>query len=193
MWGVLIAVGVVAVLGVGIAVWFFAAPARHDAAPAGTPTTSSAATPGPVPGATPTTGSEVLPPTGEASERIPPLEPAAPLIAAPLPGSATGEGELVAGYPVDVMGPAAGSDVVQNAIATEGGRMQVSLVARTDAPREEVSRHYSELWASLGLIPQPGGDDAIGYASQFESLSLAFAPASGTGTVYMIHGVFGTD
>lgn len=195
MWGVLAAVGVVALIGVGIAVWLFTAPARETTSPTATPSATSAATPGPVPEATPTTGSEVLPPEGGGvSDRIPPLEPSTPLVTPPLPDSASDQGQLVDGYPVDVMGPAAGSDVVESSISTEGDRMQVSLIARTDATREEVSRHYAELWASLGLLPQPGGaDGALAYASTFESLSLAFTPASGTGTVYMIHGVFRTS
>ncbi len=80
---------------------------------------------------------------------------------------------------------------MQNSIATEGDVMQVSLVARTDASPEVVSDHYSGLWASLGLIPQPeSADGSVSFAGVYESLTLAFTPASGTGTIYMIHAVF---
>jgi hypothetical protein len=194
MWVVVIVVGAVVAIGIGAAVWFLTAGAPADGA--ATPSSSASIQPGPDPEATPTTGSEVLPPEGDAEDenRIPSRTPAGPLVPAPLPESATGEGTLVDGFPDAIMGPAPGADVVQNAIATEGTTMQVSLVARTDAARDDVSAYYAQLWASLGLTPQAdAGDGTLSYTGGFESLSLAFTPASGTGTVYMIHGVFRTE
>ncbi|MFC8682186.1 hypothetical protein ACFT30_11745 [Microbacterium ureisolvens] len=193
MWRVLIGVGVVVLLVIGVAVWFFtaASPVPGDeAAGEAAPGPSVTVSPGPRPDATPTTGSEVLPPT-PSETGLPGLEPAAPLVPSPLPASASGGAELVEGYPVEVMGPAEGADVVQNSIATEGDVMQVSLVARTDASPDALSAHYAELWASLGLMPQPAsGDGSVSFTGAYDSLTLAFTPASGTGTVYMIQAVF---
>lgn len=193
MWRVLIAVGVLVVIGIGVAIWLLTAPAR-DAANGDAATPRPTTTQGPVPDATPTEGSEVLPPTETEPNRLPTITPAAPLIAPPLPASASGEGTLVAGFPEAVMGPMAGSELVQNSIATQDTTMQVTLVARSAASQKEIIAHYSDLWASLGLSPQPANaDGSVGYSSAFESLSLAFTPASGTGTVYMIYGVFRTS
>lgn len=193
MKGVLIAVGALVIAALVATIWLL------STAPTGEPDTAEPAalatpTTGPIPGATPTSGSEVLPPPDADANRLPAPTPSQPLITAPLPTSASGERTLVDGFPAAIMGPATDADVVQNAIATEGTTMQVSLVARTDATREEVSGHYEALWGSLGLTPQTVGlSGALTYTGPFESLSLAFTAASGTGTVYMIHGVFRTS
>jgi|GEM_PF-2222706 len=197
MWGVLIAVGVVVLVIAGAAVWLFAAPVgeREGAVPTPQPSATAPVSQGPLPDATPTTGSEVpaLPETDSAGG-LPGLPPSASLLAGPLPESATGAAELVAGFPTDVMGPAPEATVVQNSIATEGDVMQVSLVARTDASPQEILDHYAQLWASKGLVVAPeSGDGSVAYTSSFDSLTLAFTPAAGTGTVYMVHGVFRTS
>ncbi|KQP73822.1 hypothetical protein ASF40_00065 [Microbacterium sp. Leaf288] len=202
MWRVLIAVGVVVLVLVGAAVWFFTASAGETAETAATPpvpSPSASVTQGPLPDATPTTGSEV-PQTPESETEtdsaggLPALPPPASLLTEPLPESASGSGQLVDGFPAEVMGPAPGAEVVQNDIATEGGVMQVSLLARTDASPEQVSDHYAKLWASKGLVAAPPSPDgSLSYTSAFDSLTLAFTPAAGTGTVYMVHGVFRTS
>ena len=194
LWGV----GAIVVVGIVVALFFLLAP------PAGTSDTaepSSAATPsitrGPSPGATPEEGSEVLPPDPSSTpgSGLPPLPVPEPLVTAPLPESAAADGVLVDGFPGDVMGPAAGSDILSSSIATESDVMQVTLVARTDATQEEVSAHFRSLWAELGLTEgvQTEGSADITSTDQFSSLSLAFTPSSGTGTVYMIFGVFRTS
>lgn len=201
MWRVLIAVGVVVLVIVGAAVWFFTASAGEttDTAPTPTPSPSASVTQGPLPHATPTTGSEV-PQTPETETEtdsaggLPALPPSASLLTEPLPESASGSAQLVDGFPAEVMGPAPGAEVVQNDIATEGGVMQVSLLARTDASPEQVTDHYAKLWASKGLVAAPASPDgSLSYTSAFDSLTLAFTPAAGTGTVYMVHGVFRTS
>ncbi len=207
MWRVLIVVGVVVLVIIGAAVWFFAAPAGRtsDAGPTPPPSPSASVTQGPLPNATPTTGSEVPSPpeteTGSETETetgnaggLPALPPSASLLTGPLPESASGRAQLVDGFPADVMGPAPEADVVQNDIATEGDVMQVSLVARTDASPQEITDHYAQLWASKGLVAAPASPDgSLAYTSAFDSLTLAFTPAAGTGTVYMVHGVFRTS
>jgi hypothetical protein len=92
------------------------------------------------------------------------------------------------------MGPAPASDVLESSIATEGSTMQVTLVARTDSPADDVRAHYRGLWSQLGLMESAGaapGD--VTFSNAHSSLSLAFASASGTGTVYMIYGVLRTS
>ncbi|MDR7110854.1 hypothetical protein J2X03_000710 [Microbacterium trichothecenolyticum] len=151
---------------------------------------------GPVPGATPTTGTEVPDPDTSAppTSGLPPLPAPTPLIDGPLPDSGSESGALVDGFPDSVMGPVPGSDVLESSIATEGSTMQVTLVARTDASADEVRSHFRELWSQLGLTESAGGiEGAVTFSNDHSSLSLAFAPASGTGTVYMIYSVLRTS
>ncbi|MFD4958820.1 hypothetical protein [Microbacterium sp. NPDC058389] len=197
MWGALIAVGAVVLITAGAAVWLFVAPVGGPggAGAAPHPSPAAVATQGPLPEATPTTGSEVLPPPAEDTEGGLPLPPStATLFTGPLPASASGAADLVDGFPSDVMGPAPEATVVQNEIATEGEMVQVSLVARTQASPQEVIDHYAQLWASKGLVAAPeSADGSVAYTSALDSLTLAFTPATGTGTVYMVHGVFRTN
>ncbi|WP_347344561.1 hypothetical protein [Microbacterium sp.] len=185
-------VGGVVAIALVVAVWLATAGRGGDTAP----TPSATPTAGPLPGATPTTGSEVQDPAAGRPDlgRIPPLPVAAPLVSAPLPESATANRKLVEGFPAKIMGPAPDSDIVSSALATEGSVMQVTLVARTDASPESIVAHYRDVWAQLGLIDQgtTNGNGAA-YASPHTSLTLAFSPESGTGTVYTILGSFRTE
>lgn len=186
-------VGGVVLIVLVAAIWLATAGAGGGAA---APTPTATPTRGPLAGATPTTGSEVQDPAPGQLEpgRLPPLPAATPLVSAPLPESATANRKLVEGFPAKIMGPAPDSDIVSSAIATEGSTMQVTLVARTDASPESIVAHYRDVWAQLGLIDQgtTNGNGAA-YASPHTSLTLAFSPESGTGTVYTILGSFRTE
>ncbi len=60
---------------------------------------------------------------------------------------------------------------------------------------DDIREHYRPLWAELG--PDGGPHRRwiadVAYPIAFTSLTLAFTPASGTGTVYMVFGVFRTS
>lgn len=175
------------------AIWFSvssqdgASPSGASGAPAPTSTR------GPLPGATPTSGSEVQSPAPQQTDQgvIPPRTSTDPLLSEPLPASGSAEGQLVDGFPADVMGPASDSQVVSSAIATEGSVMQVTLVARTDSSAADVTAHYRDLWANLGLTPQDSaGAAGTSSTGRGASLTLAFSPDSATGTVYTILATF---
>lgn len=197
---VLIGVGALVLVGAAIAIWLLTVgPGTGRAGADPTPTSTSTSkseteteTPGPAPGATPTTGSEVQSPDSEDSvgPGLPPIPTPTPLVTAPLPAPASAEGALADGYPAEIAGPSGGSDVLTSSIASEGNTMQVTLVARTDASADDVRAHYRDVWSGLGLAETASGDSAAtSFGDTYTSLSLAFAPASGTGTVYMIYGV----
>lgn len=184
-------VGAVVVTGMLIALAFALAPSA--AGPGATPSIEASPTRGPDPEGTPVAGTEVPPPDGSAADphRLPSSEASDPLVTAPLPSSASAQGSLVEGFPADIMGPTADSDVVSSSIATEDDTMQVTLVARTDRPEEDVRAHFRSVWTSLGLAADPNDQGAsLAFGDGANSLSLAFAAASGTGTVYTIYGVF---
>jgi hypothetical protein len=197
--------GAVLALGLAGAIWMMAVgggrtPIDTDAAatPGATPGVEphASVTHGPEPGATPTTGTEVPEPDPSAAPEngLPPLPAPTPLVAGPLPDSGSESGALIDGFPDAVMGPAPASDVLESSIATEGSTMQVTLVARTDSPADDVRAHYRALWSQLGLTESVGAPEGdVAFSNAHSSLSLAFAPASGTGTVYMIYGVLRTN
>lgn len=202
MRNVVIVVGAIVATGLLIAAWLFTTGGGAPGASPSTsqsrspsPSTSPAPTPGPIPGATPTTGSEVQPPSATESpgSGLPPLPAQTPLVTPPLPASGSASGELVEGFPESIMGPAPGSDVLSSSIATEGETMQVTLVARTDAPADDIRDHYRQQWAALGLTESVSAGADAAYIDSFTSLTLAFSPASGTGTIYMVYGVFRTS
>lgn len=201
-------VGAVAVAVLGGAVWLFVV-TGNTAGPGGTGSSTgssttagdpgagspevAAATAGPLPGAGPTSGSEVEPPAPVASDRahLPPLPAPTPRVQTPLPASASASGSLVDGFPVEVMGVAPGSEILESAITSDGTRMQVTLTARTDASIEDVRAHYREQWTAPGLASVGAGDD-VAASDEYTSLSLEISASSGTGTVYLLYGVFRT-
>ncbi|MDL5352381.1 hypothetical protein [Microbacterium sp. zg-YB36] len=189
----LAAVGVMVASGLGAAGWLLSATLAPPTTP--TPQVSAAPTPGPVANATPAAGSEVLPPdAGQApTDRLPQLTPPVPLISPPLPASGFARNELVAGFPVEVVGLPPDTDVIDSSLAQDGTVMQATLTARTNAPADAVLTHYRVLWSGLGLAPGVSGGGDAGFSDAYSSVSLAFAGASGTGTVYTVYAVLRTE
>ncbi|WP_438354495.1 hypothetical protein [Microbacterium sp. CJ88] len=194
----LIGVGAVVVIGVIVAVWLLTTGGRSGTGSGADGGPSTNVTQGPLPDATPTSGSEVLPPTGSVDNTLPPvappvpIEPVAPaeaLVPPPYPASATAEGDLAAGFPVDVLGPMPASDVISSSIATEGSTMQVTLEGRTDTAVADVRAYYAQKWAALGLQEQSTSDGSLTYTGRGAALSLS-ANEGGTGIRYTLFGVF---
>lgn len=187
---VLIVVSGVVVLGLFVTIWLAVRPAAQGIDDV-VATPFSSPTQGPVPGAAPTEGSEVLPPDESGGIRLPSLAPEEPLIVTPFPAPGSQENGLVEGFPVEAMGPVQGSEVLQSSIAVEEQTMQATLTARTDASADDVRSHFAAAWTTLGLHEQIAeSSDDLSYVGPYESLTLAFTPSSGTGTVYAIYGVF---
>lgn len=166
--------------------------APNVGATAAAPTNSAITpTPGPHPDGTPVAGSEVQPPTATPTSGLPPLPTPTPLVESPLPASASKNGALVDSFPKSIMAPAEDSDILSSSIATEGDRMQVSLVAVSATSPAELSDHYARLWADLGLQHDTTTDGSLRYTGAYESLTFAVEP-SGTGNRYTVFGTFRT-
>lgn len=155
-------------------------------------TTQKTRVPEPLSGATPAAGSEVPPPTADPEAGLPPRKAVKPLVQAPLPESASRNGGLVKGFPVDLAGPLASGSVLFTSIAVQGSVMQVDLVASTGAAPDEIRAHYRDLWGSLGLQTRDTSDGTVAYSGPHESVTLAVG-SSGTANSYSIHGVFRTE
>ncbi|WP_169583095.1 MULTISPECIES: hypothetical protein [Microbacterium] len=160
-----------------------------------TPTPTALPTPGSDPGAAPADGSEVPDPldSGAPEASGPGTAPApetTPFPGGTLPASASASGELVDGFPEPLMTPMSASEVLNSEIATEGDVTQVTLVARTAASADKIREHYRTLWGDSGLQSVRPQDSGAAFADPSTSLTLGFAPESGTGTVYVLFGVF---
>lgn len=188
---VVLAVALVAVIGAGVVVASWPSSDPGAAAPNAQPTVSTeapsdAATPGPAASATPVDGSEVLPPTSdEPLNRIPPREPAPPTLSGPLPAADSAQGRLVAGFPVAVIGPAAGDEVIDSSVAPEGTTLQVTLTARSARDAEAIRDHFRALWLPFGLTAQTRDTDELSFRSATASVTLDVV-GTGTGTVYTV-------
>jgi hypothetical protein len=99
----------------------------------------------PQPTATPTTpqlGIESPPQSGTETS---------PLISGPLPKSASADGKLVAGFPTSIISLPPGAEVASSAIATEGNRMQATVVASSAASENKVHSYFTGIFTDLGL------------------------------------------
>ncbi|GAA1222236.1 hypothetical protein [Rhodoglobus aureus] len=100
-----------------------------------------------------------------------------PLITGPLPESATAVGELVAGFPTSIISLPTGAEVVSSAIATEGDRMQATVVATSTASQDEVHRYFERVLTPLGLrgaeTPAAPGTTATTWSSGTDSIVVA--------------------
>ena len=115
-------------------------------------------TPTPTPTPTAVGGSEIPQPTATPTtpqlgiENPPPVDTTiAPLVSRPLPKSASAEGKLVAGFPTSVISLPPKTKVVSSSIATEGDRMQATVVASTAATENTVHRYFDGIFTALGL------------------------------------------
>lgn len=144
---------------------------------------------GPVVDAKPSAGSEAQPyaPTPQPQPRP---KQAKPLLTS-APKSSSKVGALVSGYPRQVMGPSTGSAVSSSSVASQGHRVQVSLVAHTGQSAKSVKAHYQKVWSALGLSPSATTDGTLVYSGTYDSLTLSF-PESATDTRYAVYGTFRT-
>ncbi|MGV8911601.1 MAG: hypothetical protein ACOH14_03215 [Rhodoglobus sp.] len=156
----------------------------------------------PTPTATPTplSGSEIPQPTAAPTTpqlgiENPPQSgtESSPLINRPLPKSATAEGKLVAGFPTSVISLPTGAKVVSSAIATEGDRMQATVVASSDGSEDKIHSYFEGIFTPLGLrgteTPSAPGTTATTWSSGTDSIIVA-TQVDGTVTRFTIFALF---
>ncbi len=139
-------------------------------------------TPTPTPTLTAAGGSEIPESTGTPTPPQLGIE-TTPLISGPLPESASATGELVAGFPTSVISLPPGAEVISSAIATEGERMQVTVVATSAAPEEEVQSYFEGVFSDLGMTgaetPAASGSKAVTWSRGTDSIVVATTPDAG--------------
>ncbi len=154
-------------------------------------TGTSAPTTAPNPTSTVGSGSEILPPTATPTTPRLGIE-ITPLVTEPLPASASAVGTLVAGFPTVISLPP-GSTVVSSAVATEGVRMQATVVATSTESDADVQSYFQGIFTPLGLTatetPSAPGASATTYSRGADSIIVTTTTESG-GTRLSVFALF---
>jgi len=140
----------------------------------------------------PRTSTEVLP-TEPEPVVLPPSKPRTALVSLPLPPAASSRGEIVDGYPLDVMPNVPDSSVEHSSVVTEGDRLQAALEARTTAGTADILAFYRQHFAPLGLLESPTTSakrsSTLSFARGDDSVTLSVTAVAG-GSTYVLFGVF---
>lgn len=140
----------------------------------------------------PRTSTEVLPP-GQVNVTLPPSKPRSALVSLPLPPAANSLGEVVDGFPTDVMPGIPDSLVGSSSVATQGDRLQATLEAKTTLGTDDVLAFYRQHFAPLGLLESPTTStkraSTLSFARDDDSVTLSVTAVAG-GSSYVLFGVF---
>lgn len=140
----------------------------------------------------PRTSTEVLP-SGQDGVTLPPSKPRSALVSLPLPPAANALGEVVNGFPSDVMPGIPDSLVDNSSVAAQGDRLQAALEARTTLGTDDVLAFYRQQFAPLGLLESPSTStervSALSFTRDDDSVTLSVTTVAG-GSRYVLFGVF---
>ncbi|WP_168626095.1 hypothetical protein [Cryobacterium sp. BB307] len=133
-------------------------------------------------------------PPGDAPTSLPlPPTDDDPLVTRPLPKSGAAEGELVPGFPSDLLPTPAGATVISSSVATEGDHMQAGVAATSTLTPDEVVAFYRAAYASLGLTDRPmnaiPGSSAYAFSRGDNTITLTVTPAE-SGSAFSLFGAF---
>jgi hypothetical protein len=111
----------------------------------------------------------------------------------PLPKSGSAQGELVAGFPSDLLPIATDDAVASSSVTTEGKRMQAGVEANSPRSVTDVVAYYQATYATLGLavreIEAVSGSTAYAFARGDNTITLTVVPAS-SGSTFTLFGAF---
>jgi len=109
-----------------------------------------------------------------------------------VPAQGSAEGELVAGFPVDVIDLTPDATVTSSAVSAEGARVQVSLEATTPQSPAEVLGYYRIRFLAGGFAEEPvpsiAGTTATSFVRDDDTLVVS-SKASENATVFSVTGV----
>lgn len=162
---------------------------------------ASVATPTPTPTAGPGQEARSDEPTGQGGNPgddatglpLPPAEQREPLVRQPLPKSDSAEGELVAGFPTNLLPIATDATVSSSSVTTEGDRMQAGVEASSPLAVPDVIAYYQAAYAALGLsareIDAISGSSAYAFAQGDNTITLTVVPTA-SGSTFTLFGAF---
>jgi hypothetical protein len=169
--------------------------------------TATPATPSPTPTAGPGREARSDPPGNAASGETdtkaprddstmlprPPSKNRAPLVQLPLPKSGSAQGELVAGFPSDLLPIPADDAVASSSVSTEGKYMQAGVEVTSARSATDVVAYYQATYATLGLavreIGAVSGSTAYAFARGENTITLTVVPAT-SGSTFTLFGAF---
>lgn len=135
---------------------------------------------------------EVIPAKPTTAPALPPTTGLPRLIAAPLPATASATGKLVAGFP-GALPPAPGSTITSSSVASQGGHLQLTLVATAGRAASDIVAFYRAALAKYGMydapVPAAAGRTVVAFARGADSVTVTATPGSG-GTSYVLYGAF---
>lgn len=110
---------------------------------------------------------EVLPPVTASPTGLPQPSAPAPLISGALPAPGTAAGEVVDGWPADILTLPAGTTIGSTSVSTSGNALQLTADGIVSKPQSEVLASFSQSLVSHGFWsePAPAADGAV--ASRF--------------------------
>lgn len=136
---------------------------------------------------------EVVPAAPATAPALPPATGLPHLVTAPLPATASANGKLVAGFPARGLPAAPGSTIGSSSVASQGGHLQITLVAKAGQAVTDVIAFYRAALAKYGMYDAPSpavaGSTAVAFARGGDSVTVTATPAGG-GTSYVLYGVF---
>ncbi|GAA2136911.1 hypothetical protein GCM10009825_22560 [Arthrobacter humicola] len=151
-----------------------------------TPTGGSAGGPSRAP------GREVLPPASAPPSGLP--APSAPpaLIRTPLPPTASAQGKIVDGFPIEVLRFPEGSVVVSTGVSATDGALQVAADAIVASSQDSVVGHFQQILGPLKFWSEPvrsaEGQRAVRFSRGKDSLTLTTSTTGTGGTRFMLLG-----
>jgi hypothetical protein len=174
--------GIVAILGLAVALTVTGVAVSFAAAPV--PSPAKATLP-------PRTTSEVPNPQAKPAPDVLPLKPVKRLLTGTLPSSASARGALVKGFPAAVP-LAVGSKVVSSSVSVSNKTLQAALDAETTSTPAQVVAYYEKLFAKAGLpaTENSAAPDtrSLSFVRGTDSVTLTVT-ATKTGSRYSLFGV----
>lgn len=166
-----------------------------SSAPADGSPSSAGATPTPTVTVTGSSGQD-----GAASEILPETSPEPkPSLGMDLPHltqaptSASAHGELVSGFPSDLVPVPAHATIVSSSITSQEDHVQVGLSATEDADPDQVRTDYTTRMTTIGYlttdVDAAPGSEATQYLRGRDVVVLTLRPSNGGGTELVITGV----
>lgn len=137
-------------------------------------------------------GREVLPPVSASPSGLPVPSPPVPLVSLPLPAMASARGEIVDGFPGDVISFPDGAVVVSTSVSPADGSLQISADAIVTSSQDSVVGHFQQILGPLKFwserVPAGAGQQSMRFSRGKDTVTLTTA-ATGTGsTRFMLLG-----
>ncbi|AOT04988.1 hypothetical protein [Arthrobacter sp. U41] len=142
--------------------------------------------------ATAPAGREVLPPVSASPSGLPMPSPPAPLIGRPLPETASAQGNVVDGFPAEVITFPEGTVVVSTGVSSADGSLQISADALVASSQDSVAGHFQQILGPLKFwsepVPAAEGQRSIRFSRGTDSLTLTTVTTGTGSTRFMLLG-----